>query len=578
MVATVSPQGLVTGRRRGNATITATAGGKGGTAQLDVMLPAAQIEVLPNIDTLFTGDSTLWFISAVDSLGEAVFTRYVTWTVIDPAIVESRPIGADIWLKGKSVGVTWIKATVGGASDSARIWVRNRVGSVAITPDTATILVADTLRLGAIIRDTAGTLLTDRRVRWEVLRGSALIDSTGLLRALAGGTATIEARSETKADTAHFFFRVAGKFTLVTAGDLHTCGLTSVGATYCWGSGWYGQLGIGGGVEGNALGPALVIGAAVFSHVSGGYLHNCAVTSTGQAQCWGLDSYGALGNSSGVEPCTYGDLCRGTPLATTGAITFVRVSAGDRYTCGIDGSGTAYCWGANTLGELGIGSIDQNSHAAPEQVAGALSFDAITTGGGQTCALSSDRAYCWGYNAQGQLGLGVVGGTHTAPDSLAGGHRFLALTAGRYHTCGIATDSTAYCWGVNDTGQLGTGSTGAAASSPVAVTTGLKFVALAAGADHTCGIATDSLSYCWGANSGGQLGDGTTSAHYTPMPASGGLKFSVITANRNFTCGVTTSSAAYCWGGNGSGGGGDGRLGTDPQTPTTTPGRVLGQP
>ena len=578
-IATVSASGLVKAKASGTATIAATTDAKSDSAITTVVQRIARVVIGAVGDTIFTGDSTAWFSSTLDSTGQTVFGRSVTWHVEDTTVIRGRPIGNDIWLKARAPGVSWVIAMSEGRRDSAQIWVRNHVGTVDITPDSATILIASTLQLTSILRDTAGAILTGRPVQWEVLRGPATIDSTGLVHALAGGAATIVARSEGMSDTARLYFRIAGAFTSVTAGDLHTCGRTSAGAVYCWGYHGFGQLGIGSSPNVRTFGPALVGGGATYTSVSTGFLHTCAIATS--LECWGSDWFGALGNSSGTGSCQYGYVCRGTPLAVTGAVDFTQVSGGDRFTCALDGAGAAYCWGNNSFGQLGIGTADVNSHPAPEAVGGGISFQSLTSGGGQVCALSAGVAYCWGWNHYGQLGLGIVdtsGQVHAAPDTVAGGHRFRTLSAGWYHTCGVAADSSAFCWGLNESGQLGTGGTSSPVTTPVAVTSALKFFALAAGSDHTCGIAADSLAYCWGSNSGGGLGDGTGVPHYTPMPVSGGLKFATITANRDFTCGVTTAHVAYCWGGSGAGGDGEGRLGTDPLSNVTVPGRVQGQP
>lgn len=577
-IATVSSSGVVTGDALGTVSITARADTAASSATVYVLGRPAQLFISASGDSLFAGDSTAWSTNALDSAGQYTFPKTVTWRVADTTVVRGRPIGRDVWLKGRAPGVTWVIASAGSLRDSAQIWVRNHVKSIEISPDTGTILISSTVQLMATLRDTAGAILSGRPVQWEVVRGLAVIDSTGLMHAVGGGSAAIVARAEGITDTARFYFRISGAFTAVTAGDLHTCGLTTGGAAYCWGSDAYGQLGLGPSPSSNLLAPALVASGETYTSISAGHTHTCAVGVS--AECWGHDAYGVLGNESGVGECAAGGTCRGTPLAVTGGIDFTQVSAGDMFTCGLDGSAAAYCWGNNSLGELGIGSVDDNPHPAPVAVTGGVSFQSLVAGGGHVCALSTGLAYCWGYNHQDQLGLGVVdtaGQTHATPDTVAGGHRFRELSAGTYHTCGIASDSSAFCWGTNDAGQLGQGSTSNPVNTPVPVTTALKFLALAAGFDHTCGIATDSLAYCWGANSGGQLGDGTTAPHYTPMPVSGGLKFSVITANRNFTCGVS-SNVAYCWGGSGAGGGGEGRLGTDPASDTTVPGRVQGQP
>lgn len=576
-VAAVSASGLVTARARGVATIGATAEGKVGEGIVTVVGRIATLTINVNGDTLFTGDSTFWSASGFDSAGNWVLGRPVSWSVADSSILRGWPIDYDVWLKGRAPGMTWVKATSEGVSDSARMWVRNRVGSVAIGPDTGTVLIGDTLRLGATVRDTAGTLLTDRRVTWVVLLGPATIDSTGLLRAVAGGSATVRAQSETKADTAIFHLQIAGRFKQIAAGDVHACGITTTGATYCWGNGWYGQLGIGGGNQGNVVTPTLVTGGLTFSHVLAGFEHACGLAAGGEADCWGLMSFGALGNAAGAESCTYGESCRGTPLPVTGVSSFTQLSAGDRRTCGIVTGGTAYCWGANYAGQLGTGAADGDAHPAPEAVSGGLAFTTITTGGTQTCGVAGGRAYCWGDNRYGQLGRGSVDTVvtpHATPDTVVGGHTFVTVTAGTYHTCGIASDGSAYCWGLNDVGELGTGASSLPVGAPVAVAGGVKFLTVAAATDHTCGIGTDSLAYCWGGNSGGQLGDGTTLAHFAPLTVSGGLKFVVLTVNRNFTCGVTTGDVAYCWGGNG-----EGRLGIGGFNQVqAVPARVLGQP
>jgi len=576
-VAAVSSSGLVTARAPGVATISAAAEGKSGEGIVAVVSRIATLVVSINGDTLFTGDSTFWSAMAYDSAGNWLLGRPIAWSVADSDVVRGRPTGSDFWLKGRAPGVAWVKATSEGVSDSARMWVRNRVGSVAIGPDTGTVLIGDTLRLGATVHDTAGNLLTDRRVTWDVLLGPAAVDSTGLLRAVAGGSTTVRARSETKADTALYQFRIAGTFSQVAVGDVHTCGITTAGATYCWGNGDYGQLGTGGGTEGVHLSPVLITSGIVFSQIRSGYDHSCGITAADETYCWGAMNYGALGNQSGAEVCAYGNPCRGTPLPVIGGLSFTEVSIGHRRLCGIAGPGTPYCWGWNDVGQMGIGVADSNAHPAPEQVMGGLTVSALAAGSRHACAIAAGLAYCWGDNRYGELGRGSIDTVftpHATPDTVVGGRTFVTLSAGTYHTCGVGSDSSAYCWGVNDVGELGNGASSVPIGSPVAVTGGIKFRTVTAGTDHTCGIATDSVAYCWGGNSGGQLGDGTIIPHATPIPVSGGLKFTVVAASRSFTCGVTTSGAAYCWGGNGQG-----RLGIGGfDQVQTVPGRVLGQP
>src|SRR5262245_46374149 len=136
---------------------------------------------------------------------------------------------------------------------------------------------------------------------------------------------------------------------------------------------------------------------------------------------------------------------------------------------------------------------------------------------------------------------------------------FRQVSAGGSHTCGVTSDDRAYCWGYNNYGQLGVGTdTGqelclslGCSTRPVAVLGGLRFRQVSAGEDYTCGITTDYRAYCWGLNYGGALGDGTTFFRTTPVPVAGHLSFRQVSAGAVHTCAVTTDNRAYCWGYNG---------------------------
>jgi alpha-tubulin suppressor-like RCC1 family protein len=207
----------------------------------------------------------------------------------------------------------------------------------------------------------------------------------------------------------------------------------------------------------------------------------------------------------------------------------------------------------------------------PVAVAGELRFGTIDAGVllPLNCALTkSGAAYCWGNNELGQLGVGTRAGPEYCPDGylltgsfacstvpapVAGGFTFTAVTAGRGHACALAASGAAYCWGDNSSGQLGDGTT-STRISPTAVVGGHAFSALAAGYDHTCGVASDGIAYCWGA--GGALGGSPTS--WIPVPVAGNLTFAAITAGVHYSCALTTEGLAYCWGSNWIGQLGDG--------------------
>jgi len=263
-------------------------------------------------------------------------------------------------------------------------------------------------------------------------------------------------------------------------------------------------------------------------------------------------------------------------------VAFASVRAGGSFTCGVAIGGTGYCWGDNSFGQLG--SLDSTGpSSAPRQVTGGLAFEGLGAGGDHACGLTASHVlYCWGLNNGGQLGLGTSGpetcilgyyssaSCSTKPAAVVGGLAFTLVSAGYDYTCGITTAGAAYCWGNNVGGQLGDGTT-ISRPSPVPVAGGLTFATLTAGAGHTCGITTAAATYCWGANDNGQLGDGTTTVQTSPVPVQGGLTFASVSAGNDHTCGITTEGATYCWGSNAVG-----QLGDGTTTSSTGPVPVLG--
>jgi alpha-tubulin suppressor-like RCC1 family protein len=192
----------------------------------------------------------------------------------------------------------------------------------------------------------------------------------------------------------------------------------------------------------------------------------------------------------------------------------------------------------------------------------ALSFLQVSTGLFHTCGVTSDhRAFCWGQNDAGQLGDGTTDNNST-PVAVAGGLHFLQISAGVSHSCAVTTDNRAYCWGRNTFGRLGNGTT-TSSLKPVAVAGGYRFRRVSAGDFHTCGVALSDRALCWGSNLYGQTGDGTlVKVHKWPVVVAGGLRFRTVSAggagDRGHSCGVTYYDRGYCWGYGGAGELGDG--------------------
>ncbi len=193
----------------------------------------------------------------------------------------------------------------------------------------------------------------------------------------------------------------------------------------------------------------------------------------------------------------------------------------------------------------------------------------MTTGGG---------AFCWGWNSYGQLGDGTTTNRSTPVPVTGLSSGVVSLAAGSGHTCAVTTGGAARCWGWNSYGQLGDGTT-TNRSTPVPVT-GLPsgVASLAAGSGHTCAVTTGGAAKCWGWNSYGQLGDGTTTNRSTPVPVTGlPPEVASLAAGSGHTCAVTTGGTAKCWGYNFNGQLGD-RTTTNRSTPVPVTGLPSGWP
>ena len=380
---------------------------------------------------------------------------------------------------------------------------------------------------------------------------------------------------------------VTGARDQISAGWDHSCALTNAGAAYCWGSNTYGTL--GNGSTTNSLTAVAVSGGLTFTTITSGGWHTCALTSAGDAYCWGNNALGQLGNGSTAHSSI--------PVAVAGGLKFVTLASTGDHTCALVASGAAYCWGKNDFGQFGNGTKSNGStvpgSTTPVPVSGGLHFTALDAGGYHTCGIvGSGAAYCWGLNQSGQLGNGSQGTNVDAlvPTAVSGGLVFTAIFTGFYHTCGLASDQTVYCWGSNLYGGLGDGSfmtnglasgpdycptypnTGACSVRPVVMPPGLGGYhpfTLGLGGYHTCGLANAGVAACWGADTYGQLGNGTTGMIGNTSNRSGvigsatfpgRLAFKGIAPSiTNYTCAImTTGEEVYCWGRNDVGQLGDG--------------------
>jgi alpha-tubulin suppressor-like RCC1 family protein len=243
--------------------------------------------------------------------------------------------------------------------------------------------------------------------------------------------------------------------------------------------------------------------------------HTCAVLArTGGLQCWGYNNAGQLGDETAagfrLSPVFVKRLMSGVTAA----------AAGGGHTCALTSAGGLKCWGDNSVGQLGDGTI--TDRRTPVDVRGLTrGVVRVNAGVNHTCAgISTGRVKCWGSNLFGQLGDG------TAVDRLTpvfvkflGGVR--VVVAGLSHTCALVSPGGVRCWGRNNFGQLGDGTTAdrSSAAFVVGLTSGVR--SIAAGKDHTCAVMNSGTAKCWGYNKYGQLGDGTTTNRPTPVDVLG---------------------------------------------------------
>jgi alpha-tubulin suppressor-like RCC1 family protein len=395
----------------------------------------------------------------------------------------------------------------------------------------------------------------------------------------------------------------------IDGGAAYSCAVTAAGGVYCWGSGFQGQLGDG--ASRSSSTPVIAMGLTNAQSIDLGYNHACVIRGTGTVNCWGQGGMGQLGRGTTTNFAT-------PPTTDIAGITdAVQVAAGQFHTCVLHRSGRVSCWGWNVTGMLGNGTTTGSN--SPVQVSGITDAVEIASTNFTSCARRmGGQVVCWGGNMVGQIGDGTMT-DRTTPVNVSGLSDAVEIAgeAMGYHFCARRASGAVVCWGQNTNGQLGDGTT-TNRSTPVAtgLTSNIAHLAVGAnfscaqrvdgrltcwGADanmqlgdgattdrnrpsntgvftrvlglttgggdlfvttggHTCARTTDSRVVCWGNNSNGQLGDGTTTLRAQPVTVSGLANVAQVSAGGGHTCAIDASGQAYCWGRNSVGQLGDGTM------------------
>ena len=293
--------------------------------------------------------------------------------------------------------------------------------------------------------------------------------------------------------------------------------------------------------------------------------HFCAKSfDDNTIKCWGSNNNGQIGDGGAIP----GDLHL-TPSTVVNISNASQIDTGYDFSCALLTDNTVQCWGMNSYGQLGNGSTTNQS--APVSVSGISNATKVAVGNNHACALLSDNTIkCWGYGNKGQLGNGSTADQST-PVAVSGISTATQISAGYSHTCSTLNDNSVQCWGENTYGQLGNGNT-TDQSTPVAVSGPISSVKVSAGTWHTCAVdSTGNALKCWGRNSSGELGIGNTTDQLTPalVGTFGSGQVTDISAGQHFSCALDSGGDVYCWGGNTKGELGIGNL-INQDTPTLT--------
>jgi alpha-tubulin suppressor-like RCC1 family protein len=327
----------------------------------------------------------------------------------------------------------------------------------------------------------------------------------------------------------------------ISAGTSHNCGITTAGVLKCWGNNLYGQLGIGSTTKSNV--PVVVDSGVSYSFISASFYNTCGITTAGVLKCWGRNSDGQIGDGTNTQ--------RNSPTIIESGVTYSHVGVGSINTCAITTSGVLQCWGANAHGQIGDGTT--NVTWFPIDIDDGVSYSKVLCSESNTCAITSAGVLkCWGWSGLSKLGTSHTGDA-TSPIVVDSGVNYASLALGTSeglanHACAITSAGVLKCWGYNSDGQLGDGTTNSAIALVVDV--GVSYSKISAGGKHSCGITSSGMIKCWGANHFSQIGNGTPYFKSSPLEIDTNIKYSKIKAGDGHTCGVTINGTLKCWGSN----------------------------
>lgn len=440
------------------------------------------------------------------------------------------------------------------SDQSVQCWGYNGYGQLGDSTTTSRTQSVSVTSLGSVTALSLGqnhscALLSDQTVKcWGANASRQLGDGSSLTRSSPVSVASLSG--------------VVG----IATGAEHSCAILSDATAVCWGKNATGQIGDGSTTL--AAAPQVVSGIANIIQLAAGMNQTCARHSDGTVTCWGYNANGQLGNGSMSQSLVPVHV-RTSSADSANLNTAVELSAGYNHSCAKLSDGSVKCWGWNGFGQLG----SETTFQTPSPVTIPTLHGSTSLGLGQyhSCAVLSGQIKCWGTNENGLLGQGT-GDIMNPPAVLSDLSGTTKVALGDFHGCALDSGGSVWCWGQSKYGQIGRNLIELAPSSVVAVHTASGNPAQLTGAsdidlghNHSCALVGSTIK-CWGANSMGQLGDGTNSDKLTPVSVSSISDAAQISTGGEHTCAKLSTGYLKCWGNNSSG-----QLGNGGTTPSPTP-------
>ena len=341
---------------------------------------------------------------------------------------------------------------------------------------------------------------------------------------------------------------------------------------WTWGYNGFGQLGTSNTTDRSSPVTTAAVGVTTWRQIDAGVWFSTAVKTDGTLWAWGQGGSGQLGTGNSSNYCS--------PVTTAGGGTnWIQVSAGTASTAAIKTDGTLWTWGCNGNGQLGTGNTT-NRCSPVTTVAGGTNWCQVSTNGsciagvseGLTAAIKTDGTlWLWGINNSGQLGTGNTTNYSSPVTTVAGGTNWCQVSIGSYaYSTAIKTDGTLWTWGCGQVRTLGDGGATDRSSPVTTAGGGTNWCQVSAGAVVVIALKTDGTLWTWGSANGGVLGTGDGNFRLTPSTtAGGGTNWCQVSGGYYTSFAVKTDGTLWTWGCNGNGQLGTGNT-TNYSSPVTT--------